>query len=164
MKYALWWLVICIPCFFVAYCNGADLNFRLKSTHESNDFWEFHKNFFREVFRGGFQLLLHDYFGVYCPWSWERARRYRLHDTREYLGDEGRDNETLGHITRADCDDSSKQEMIARCTYLSRARFWAGGAYNFLISPIPGSLIIVCTTVYCFVALGQSLVRRYYHN
>src|SRR3989344_2653238 len=108
MEYVFWWFLLAIPCFFVAYCNGADMNFRLNSPSYEEGFWKFYKNFFSD----GFRLLVHDYFGVYCPWSWERAKRHRLADMRTYLGADGRCHDRLGHITAGDCDNPAKQEAM----------------------------------------------------
>ena len=156
MEYVLWWLFLAIPCFFVTYCNGADLDFRFNSARYEDGWWRFHRDFFSE----GFRLLVHDYFGVYCPWSWERARRYRLADIRIYLGESWRYHGRLGYITGADCDNAEKQEAIARHTYIGRVRFWADGVYSFLISPIPGSLIIVGMVISGIVDLAQYLFMK----
>lgn len=156
MEYVFWWLFLAIPCFFVVYCNGADLNFRLNSTNYDDGFLKFHKNFFSE----GFRLFVHDYFGVYCPWSWERAKRHRLADMRTFLGASGRCHERLGHITVADCDNPEKQEAIARHTYISRTAHWTKGAFHFLVAPIPGSFIIISIVIFGIVVLGQRLVGK----
>lgn len=156
MEYMFWWLLLAIPCFFVAYCNGADMDFRLNSPCYEDGFWKFHKNFFSE----GFHLLVHDYFGVYCPWSWERAKRHRLADMRIFLGESGRCHERLGHIIAADCDNPEKQEIIARHTYISRTAHWTRGVFHFIIAPIPGSFIIVGTAIAGVVELGRYLVGK----
>ena len=156
MEYVFWWFLLAIPCFFVAYCNGADMNFRLNSPSYEEGFWKFYKNFFSD----GFRLLVHDYFGVYCPWSWERAKRHRLVDMRTYLGADGRCHDRLGHITAGDCDNPEKQEAIARHAYISRTKQWTGGAFNFLIAPIPGSFIIIGTVIAGVVELGRHLIGK----
>lgn len=141
MEYILWYLVLCIPCFFVAYCNGTDLKGRLPYNQDNLSFWKFHKKFFRD----GFRLLVHDYFEVHCPWSWETAKKHRIRDMRIYC-EYGRDHKKLGHLTAADCDDQEKQEIIARNTYVSRARFWVNGFFHFLI-PIHGIIVIIATFI-----------------
>lgn len=156
MEYVFWWLLLAIPCFFVAYCNGADMNFRLNAGNIKDGFLKFHKDFFRE----GFRLLIHDYFGAYCPWSWERAKRHRLADMRIFLGESGKCHERLGHITATDCDNPEKQEAIARHTYISRTAHWTRGAFNFFIAPIPGSLIIIGIAISGIVVLVQHLLSK----
>lgn len=156
MEYVFLWLLLAIPCFFIAYCNGAGLNFRLKPVNYDDGFLKFYKNLFHE----GFRLLIRDYFGVYCPWSWERAKRYRLADMRTYLGVNGLCHNHLGHITAADCDNPEKQEEIARHTYISRTRHWIDGTFNFLIAPVPGLFIIIITIIAGIVGLGQRLVGK----
>ena len=126
MEYVLWYLLLAIPCFLIAYCNGLNLNMRLPHI------------------RDGFRLLVHDYLETYCPWSWKRARKHRLADMRIYLGVNGRCHDRLGHITTADCDDPEKQEAIARHTYMSRTRFWTNGVLHFLVAPILVLFIISC--------------------
>lgn len=138
MRYVIWYALLAVPCFFVVYCNGADLNMRLPNVHYEKSFWKFYESFFS----AGFYLLVHDYLGVYCPWSWARARAHRLADMRVFLGTNGHCHDRLGHITAADCDDPGKQEEIAVNTYISRARFWTGGAINFLIAPVVGLPVI----------------------
>lgn len=156
MEYVFLWLLLAIPCFFVAYCNGADLNFRLNSAKHEDGFLKLHRDFFNE----GFRLLIHDYFGVYCPWSWERAKRHRLVDMRTFLGESGQCHERLGHITAADCDNPEKQEAIARHTYISRTAYWTSGVFHFLIAPIPSSVIIIGIAISGIVVLGQRLVGK----
>lgn len=156
MEYMFWWLFLAVPCFFVAYCNGADMNFRLNSPNYGDSFWKFYKNFFRE----GFRLLIHDYFGIYCPWSWARAKKHRLADMRTYLGADGRYHDRLGHITAADCNNSEKQEAIARHTYISRTAHWTHGAFCFLIAPIPGSFVILGIAISGIVVLRQHLAGK----
>ncbi|MBI3336079.1 hypothetical protein HYZ98_00755 [Candidatus Peregrinibacteria bacterium] len=156
MTYVLLWLLVAVPCFFVTYCNGADLNGRLITLKHKDGFWKFHKNFFRE----GFRLLIHDYFGVYCPWSWARARRHRLADMRLLLGERGLHHDRLGHITAADCDNPDKQEAIARETYISRTAQWVRGVLHFLIAPIPGSLFMICMAIVCTLELGRNLLGK----
>jgi len=132
MEYALWWLTLAVPCFFYNYCSGAYESSRLSSPSFDDSFWKFYTNFFRE----GFHLLIHDYFGVYCPWSWKRAKRYRLADMRIKLGERGRHHDRLGHITATDCDNPKMQEAIARYTYISRTKQWLGGTIRFFFAPI----------------------------
>jgi hypothetical protein len=156
MEYVFWWLMLAVPCFFVLYCNGADFEARLKSVHSQDDFWKFHKNLFIE----GFHLLIYDYFGVYCPWSWEVAKQYRLADMRIYLGAGARHLAPLGRITLADCDNPEKQEEIARAAYISRTSHWARGAGNFLVAPIPGSLAIIALIIMGFADLVDRLIKR----
>lgn len=132
------------------------MNFRLNSLNYKDGFWKFHKNFFDE----GFHLLTHDYFGVYCPWSWERAKRYRLADMRSFLGESGKYHEQLGHITAADCDNPEKQEIIARYAYISRMTHWARGVVHFIIAPIPGSFIIIGAAIVGVVDMRRYLVGK----
>lgn len=154
MEYVFWWLLFAIPCFFHMYCNGADLNFRLKSARRYEDgFWKFHKDFYSE----GFRLLVHDHFGVYCPWSWERAKKYRLADMRVFLSENGRHHERLGHITAADCDNPEKQELIARYTYISRTAHWTKGLFQYVIAPIPGVFVIIG-----FIVFGGIELKEYF--
>ena len=156
MDYVFWWLLLADPCFFVAYCNGADLNFRMHSANSDDGFLKFHKNFFAE----GFRLLVHDYFGLYCPWSWERAKRHRLADMRTFLGEHGQCHERLGHITASDCDNPEKQEVIARYTHISRTAHWMRGAVHFLVAPIPGLFVIIGTAICGIVVLGKRFASR----
>ena len=156
MEYVFWWLLLAIPCFFVAYCNGVDWNLRTKSVDYSDDFLKFYKNFFSE----GFRLLVHDYLGVHCPWSWERAKKHRLADMRIILGENGRCHERLGHISAADCDNTEMQEDIARHTYISRTKHWAWGVFHFLIAPFSGSFIIIGILIDGIMMLGQRLAGK----
>jgi len=151
-----WWFLLAIPCFFVVFCNSADINFRLNSPNDEAGFWKFLKNFFSE----GFLLLVHDYFGIYCPWSWKRAKNHRLADMRMYLGADGRCHDRLGHITAADCDNPAKQEEIARHAYISRTAHWTRGVFHFIIAPIPGSFIIIGTVIVGVVELGRHLISK----
>jgi hypothetical protein len=96
-----------------------------------------------DFFQKGFRLFIHDYFGVYCPWSWQRAKKYRLDNMRLFLGSQGQQHDRLGHITAKDCDDPDKQEEIARYTFISRQKHWVKGLLHYLISPIPGVLILI---------------------
>ncbi|TSC68444.1 MAG: hypothetical protein G01um101456_653 [Parcubacteria group bacterium Gr01-1014_56] len=153
MGYVFWWLIAAVPCFLLAYINGADLNFRLKSVNYDDGFWKSSKNFFSE----GFRLLIHDYFGVFCPWSWEVAKRHRLADMRTYLGADGKHHDTLGFITATDCDNAEKQEAIARQAYISRTKHWAHGVFLFLIAPIQGVFMIVSGGIMGIVELGRYL-------
>ena len=143
MQYVFWWLLLAVPCFFVAYCNGAHMNLRIKSANSKYGFWKFHKNLFHE----GFRLLVHDYFEVYCPWSWKVAKNHRLADMRAYLCTYGCCHDQLGYISAADCDDPEKQEAIAYHTYMSRTRYWTQGIFHFFIAPVPGCLIIISTAI-----------------
>lgn len=156
MQYVYWWLLMAVPCFFIAYCNGADINSRLSSLSNEDGFWKILKNFFCE----GFRLLIHDYFGIYCPWSWERAKRYRLAEMRDYLGGEGCCHDRLGHITAADCDNPGKQEEIARHAFITRTAHWSRGVIHFVIAPIPGTLIIVSTLIVGVVELGRHFAGK----
>lgn len=152
MEYVFWWFLLAIPCFFHMYCNVADLNFRLRSVRYEDGFWKFHKDFYS----AGFSLLVHDYFGVYCPWSWERAKRYRLADIRIFLGESGRCHERLGHITAVDCDNPEKQEAIARHAYISRTAHWTTGLSSYIIAPIRGLFVIIG-----FIILGVVGLKEY---
>lgn len=153
MGYIFWWLILAVPCFFVAYCNGANMNYgRMKSANYDYDgFLSFYKKFFSE----GFSLFVHDYFGMYCPWSWQRAKRYRLADMRTFLGERGQRHERLGNITAADCDNPEKQDGIARHAYISRTDHWLNGCALFLIAPITGSLVIISIMVQMIVLLRR---------
>ena|SRR3989338_8209390 len=143
MEYVFWWLVLATPCFFVVYCYGAHMNSRLDLANHNSKIWRFRMSLFRD----GFQLLVHDYFGVHCPWSWERAKKHRLADMRMYLGTDGRCHDHLGHITAADCDNPEKQEAIARYAYISRTKHWTSGLLRFPIAPILIIFIVIITTL-----------------
>ena len=135
MTFVFYWLLVATPCFFIAYCRGSYLSFRISI--ESCEV-----RFFKNLFKQGLLLFVHDYFGVYCPWSWERAKRYRLADMRIFLGERGHCHEKLGHITAADCDNPEKQETIAQHTYISRATHWARLVPQLLFAPILVSVVI----------------------
>lgn len=153
MQYIVWYLLLTAPCFFVAHCDGAHLNMRL--VVDSTNFLEFHK----KLFRDGFRLLVHDYFEVHCPWSWETAQKYRLEDMRTYIGEYGRNHETLGHLMVADCDDPKKQELIARRAYVARTEFWIAGILHFLF-PIGGFVVVVGTLIAGIVELCKHFVGK----
>lgn len=132
MKHIFWWILFTTPCFFINFCNGAVINHRLVRYYIDLSILENIKKYITN----GFHLFVHDYFGVHCPWSWERAKKYRLADTRIFLGEEGRFHCLLGHITAKDCDIFGKQEEIARCTYVTRMYHWNKGVLYFLFAPI----------------------------
>jgi hypothetical protein len=125
LEYVLMYLFAAAPCFFGAYCFGAEMNFRLDL-----------KDSFPRHLLNGFRLLVHDYFRLHCPWSWKVAKEHRLNNMREYLGSDGTCHDQLGHITSADCDNPEKQERIARLAFVSRTRFWASGMFKFFVAPV----------------------------
>ena len=120
--------------FFVFYTNSIDWNMRLTYKPKS-------KFYLRAL-----QLLMHDYFEVHCPWSWERAKQHRLNDMRVFLGEHGSTHELLGHLVAADCDNPLRQELIARKTYVSRLKFWSQGLLN-LVTALPKLVLLVAIIV-----------------
>lgn len=144
MLYLLAYLLVAALFGFHLYCNGADLQFRYKvDLSRAEGFFEFHRVFYEE----GFRLWKHDFLEVHCPWSWERAKRYRLADMREYLGVSGRNHELLGLITASDCDDPAKAEAIARKAYVGRTRYWGKAFVQTLCSPITFPLVIIVALI-----------------
>lgn len=132
MEYVFWWFILAVPCFFINYCNGAALNGRLIRRDISLTALDNTKQYVTK----GFYLFVHDYFGVHCPWSWERAKKYRLADTRFLLGKKGCLHYRLGYITADDCDVFGKQEEIARYAYITRVCYWNKGLLYFIFAPI----------------------------
>ena len=120
--------------FFVHHTNSVDLNGRLMYAPKT------------KFNRRALLLLVHDYFEVHCPWSWGRAKHHRLIDMKAMLGTSGRDHELLGHLVATDCDDPTRQEEIARKTYISRPRFWAEGTMN-IFSAVPRYVLLVVVLV-----------------
>lgn len=158
MKYLYWWLGVAVPCFFLMYCSGEHMDGRMKSLSTKKGFWNFHKNFFIQ----GFKLLVYDYFGLYCPWSWERARRYRLEELCASLGSRAYRHEKLGIITMADYDPRrpERQEEIARLIYVSRMKYWSRGALLFFIAPLKVFFIILLVGIGGIVRLGRCINPR----
>jgi hypothetical protein len=132
MEYIFWWVLFAVPCFFINFCNGAVLSHRLVKRYVNISLFENFKKYIAK----GFLLFVHDHFGVHCPWSWKRAKKYRLADTRILLGKEGRFHSLLGHITAEDCDIFSKQEEIVRHVYVTRIYYWSKSILYFLFAPI----------------------------
>lgn len=143
MAFIFGWLVLCCVCFFFLFCNGADLRFRMSAGNIDDGFWKFHRDYFAE----GFRLLRSDHFGLHCPWNWETAKHHRLAHMREYLGENGRTHEVLGHITCADCDDPAKQEAIARHSFISRTAYWMNSVLGFILSPLQLIVLVVLAFV-----------------
>ncbi len=128
--------------FFVQYTNSIDWNARLSYAPKTR----FHQRALR--------LLVHDYFEVHCPWSWEVAKRHRLIDMRILLGVHGRNHELLGHLVASDCDDPAKQEGIARKTYISRLKFWVEGMTN-MFTALPRLILLAVVILLAMpIALG----------
>lgn len=143
-QYVMWYFLYAVPCFFLIFCNGVYLNSRMT---EDLTFEKGLLYFCQMYFRSGFRLFLHDHGGVYCPWSWTRARKVRLADMKMRLGATGEHHNVLRHITATDCDDPEKQERIARYTFISRKKFWYIAIRNFLIAPIGGTIVIILMVV-----------------
>src|SRR3989338_2142172 len=152
MIYVFGWLVLSYLCCFHLFCSGADMKFRMHSARIEDGFWKFHRDWYAE----GFKLLTHDYFGVYCPWSWETAKQNRLADMRVYLGKDGRSHEVLGHITSVDCDDPAKQEAIARHSFISRRKHWIRGLSTCVFSPVWVPILIVLAIIIGVVEIAMS--------
>lgn len=140
LEYVLVYLTFASFCFFSIYCFSAEMNLRLDGGS------------FSKYLLDGFRLLVYDYFGLYCPWSWKVAKEYRLIDMRNYLGNGGMHYNQLGYITSVDCDNPEKQEMIARLAFVSRKRFWALGTFNLLAAPIMIVVAIIAAILIDVVA------------
>ena len=164
MDYLFWYFIYAIPCFFIVYVSGTIRAGRLQRlcSHGRAIPWSW--SFYQIIARSGAELFIHDYFGVYCPWSWERARRIRLTDRKIDLGSKGRYHWLLGHITAAHCDDPDMQEWVARLTFVSRPLFWTKGVWGYMLSPLPGTLIIVYLFVRGFRDLRQHLSAKNYSH
>ncbi len=85
-------------------------------------------------------------------------------DRRLDLGQQGKHHSLLGHITSDDCDDPDMQEWIARYTFESRPFFWTKSTWGYLLSPLPGTLIIVYLLVRGFRDLHQHLSAKNYSH
>lgn len=142
--------------FFVNFCSGASTEGRFKGGSIPDSVLVF----VWKKLRDGFRLLIHDFFGLYCPWSWRRARRYRLADLRIYLGDSGQHHQTLGHINAQDCDDPQLKEVIARQMYTSRLHFWSRSIFQFLVGPIGAVLSAVFGLLTGLVLLKRFVFRQ----
>lgn len=129
MYYLALYIVACSFCFFVGYCSSVYLKGRLHAVNTQAGLFQF----YTKVFQAGLPLMWHDYGEVHCPWSWQVAKRHRLHDLRAELGDTGLVHELLGRIVAADCDKVHMQEAIAQYTYSSRCAFWIKGLSNLFI-------------------------------
>ena len=141
MEYIAWYLLYATPCFFVAYCNGIHLHDRAGGS-DSPDAQQRFLPYYRNLYSQDLRMLMHDYFGVYCPWSWKVARKHRLVDMRQNLGVHGKHHAVLGHITVIDCLNPQRQEKIARHTFISRKIFWSRSFCYFLVSPLSGTILI----------------------
>jgi hypothetical protein len=127
---------LAIPCYITVYYRGADADHRI---HYQADLWSTVK---QVLF-----LIKHDFFEVYCPWSWRIAREHRLVDLRVFLGANGRQHERFGLLTVADCDNPEKQEAIARHCYINRIRFWSKIPLHFLASPLIVTVFLVLLAI-----------------
>ncbi|MBX4205350.1 MAG: hypothetical protein KW788_04180 [Candidatus Doudnabacteria bacterium] len=68
------------------------------------------------------------YFQQHCPWSWSRARYFRVLEARRML-EYGRHEKGW---TASDTYDPDLHDAIARTCFVSRGRYWAKEIFEWL--------------------------------
>lgn len=117
--------------FYIAfYAAAVEFNFRPGSEHP-------------------FRLLMLDFFGIHCPWSWERAVKFRVVEAHRLL-----QYQTHKKGWKAeDCHDPVKHQQIAKDCFQSRPRFWATQFLVLLSCPLR-FVLMLC---YPLLAIGAGL-------
>ncbi len=147
------YLISASMCYFVFYAMGVEDSGRLSCE----------ENFFI----GALRCLRDDFLRIHCPWSKKLSIRYRIEHLWWFFGDGGREHNRIGFLTRADLADASRHQEIAQACFISRARFWFKGLFDFLIAPIRMFLsavfmliILVPAAIYCDWRMGRENRRR----
>lgn len=140
MQYIACWLVVTILGFIAPFCDRSLIDPARFTGRTRFLFF----NYYMELLGQGYRSMVLHYFGTHCPWSWERAKRFRIDHMRNFLEENGElHHAKLGPISLADCSDTRKQDEIARICAVSRLRAWADGLVSLFVAPFRGVLFLM---------------------
>lgn len=122
--YAGVYLVFACLFYYAFYAAAVDFNFRPGSEHPM-------------------RLLITDFFGIHCPWSWRRAVRFRVEEAHRLLQYQAHEKGWKAE----DCHEPEKHEQIARDCFMSRSRFWSVEFLNLLSCPLRFALMCLYPVV-----------------
>ncbi len=91
---------------------------------------------------GALRCLRDDFLRIHCPWSRARSVRYRIKHLWDFVGENGRNHDKLGWLTRAELLNVHRHAEIAGVCFVSRTLFWTQNLFQLLISPVRMALFM----------------------